>query len=91
MVLVLLLTASCYSPPIDVVLVVVVVVLQAVEADARVIVDAKIIVSVKIVATRWMLRSSSGIFPLRLFSIPILRNSRRETRIKEFYHNTKMS
>ena len=45
-------TASCSSPPTDVV---VVVVLPVIDADTRVIVvDAKIIVSVKIVATRWM-------------------------------------
>jgi hypothetical protein len=63
------LTASCSSPPTDVV---VVVVLPVVEADTRVVVvDAKIIVSMKIVTTRWML-CSRGIFLLRLFSIPIL-------------------
>src|SRR5215216_3876941 len=57
------LTASCSSPPTDVVVV---------EADTRVVVDAKIIVSVKIVTTRWMRLRSRGIFLLRLFSIPIL-------------------
>jgi hypothetical protein len=55
---VVLLRASCSSPPTDVV---VVVVLPVIDADTRVVVDAKIIVSVKIVATRWMLRSR-GIF-----------------------------
>src|SRR5215212_2185781 len=52
-----LLTASCSSPPT------VVVVLPVVEADTRVVVDAKIIesvkmvtTSVKMVTTRWMLR-----------------------------------
>ena len=67
-VLVVLLTASCSSPPTDVG---VVVVLPVIDADTRVVVDAKIIVSVKIVATRWMLRSRD-IFLLGLFSIPIL-------------------
>src|SRR5918992_3467017 len=73
LVVVMLLTTSCSSPPTDVVLVVVIVVLPFVEADTRVVlVNAKIIVSVKIVARRGMLRSR-GIFPLQLFSIPILR------------------
>ena len=69
----MLLTASCSSPPTDVVLVVVIVVLPFVEADTRVVVvvNVKIIVSMTIVATRWMLRSR-GIFLLQLFSIPIL-------------------
>ena len=76
-VLVVLLTASCSSPPTDAV----VVLLPVVEADARVVVDAKIIVSVKMVTTRWMLRGR-GIFLSRLFSIPILRTVRRETKDK---------
>src|SRR5215208_4083509 len=70
-----LLTASCSSPPT------VVVVLPVVEADTRVVVDAKIIESVKMVTTRWMLRGR-GIFLSRLFSIPILRTVRRETKDK---------
>src|SRR5215204_188292 len=74
LVVVALLTASCSSPPTDVV------VLPVVEADTIVVVvDAKIIVSVKIVATRWMLRSR-GIFLLRLFSVSIL---------STFYERTK--
>jgi hypothetical protein len=67
LVVVVLLAASCSSPPADVA------VLPVVEADTRVVVaDAKIIVGMTIVATRWMLRSR-GIFLLQLFSIPILR------------------
>src|SRR5215213_10768127 len=88
-VFVLLLTASCSPPPTDVV--VVVVVLPVIDTDIRGVVDAKIIVSVKIVATRWMLRST-GIFLLRLFSIPILSIFKgKKQRMKEFHHRTKVS
>src|SRR5688500_3115717 len=64
---VVLLRASCSSPPTDVV--VAVVLLPVVEADTRVAVDVKIIASVKIVATRWMLHSR-GHFSIAIIQHP---------------------